>query len=167
MLRLQNVSISFLVLSGQGTHPDSVNLVRPPNTTIPKTLAALPNSQYPTTVPSCFGKNVGFAGTILCWSLRKAWLRESKGEFIPLTLRVPVGVELPSRVQLHNDCFDGCFDLLDIGLRTGLWRQRQDEKSRRDNRGVTSWTSRKMLLLDAIVQKSISWCMAFRDSNLS
>ena len=31
--------------SSDRTYPDSVNLVRPPNTTIPKTLAALPNSQ--------------------------------------------------------------------------------------------------------------------------
>lgn len=28
--------------------PDSVNRVRPPNTTMPKTLTALPTSQYPT-----------------------------------------------------------------------------------------------------------------------
>ena len=31
------------------TNPDSVSLVRPPNTTIPKTLVALPSSQYATT----------------------------------------------------------------------------------------------------------------------
>jgi hypothetical protein len=30
------------------TNPDSVSLVQPPNTTIPKTLAALPRSQYAT-----------------------------------------------------------------------------------------------------------------------
>jgi len=30
------------------SYPDSVSLVRPPKTTIPKTLAALPKSQYPT-----------------------------------------------------------------------------------------------------------------------
>lgn len=37
--------------------PDSVSLVRPPNTTIPKTLAALPRSQYATTLSLVFGKN--------------------------------------------------------------------------------------------------------------
>jgi len=36
--------------------PDSVNRVRPPNTTIPKTLAALPNSQYATDFELTSGK---------------------------------------------------------------------------------------------------------------
>lgn len=37
-------------------YPDSVRRVRPPNTTIPKTLAALPNSQYATTFWLVLGK---------------------------------------------------------------------------------------------------------------
>ena len=37
-------------------YPDSVRRVRPPNTTIPKTLAALPNSQYATAFWLVLGK---------------------------------------------------------------------------------------------------------------
>lgn len=37
-------------MQNRETHPDSVNLVKPPNTTMPKTLAALPKSQYATTL---------------------------------------------------------------------------------------------------------------------
>ena len=37
-------------------YPDSVRRVRPPNTTIPKTLAALPKSQYATTLWLVLGK---------------------------------------------------------------------------------------------------------------
>ena len=40
--------------------PDSVNRVRPPKMTIPKTLAALPKSQRPTPRLLCFGKNEDF-----------------------------------------------------------------------------------------------------------
>jgi hypothetical protein len=38
------------------TYPDSVNRVRPPNTTMPKTLAALPRSQYATALELVSGK---------------------------------------------------------------------------------------------------------------
>ena len=38
------------------TYPDSVSLVNPPKTTIPKTLAALPRSQYATTFDDVSGK---------------------------------------------------------------------------------------------------------------
>ena len=38
------------------TYPDSVNLVRPPKTTIPKTLAALPSNQYATVLSLTPGK---------------------------------------------------------------------------------------------------------------
>ena len=38
------------------THPDSVSRVHPPNTTIPKTLAALTNSQYATAFELVSGK---------------------------------------------------------------------------------------------------------------
>jgi hypothetical protein len=36
--------------------PDSVSLVNPPKTTIPKTLAALPSNQYATTLSLSIGK---------------------------------------------------------------------------------------------------------------
>jgi hypothetical protein len=38
------------------THPDSVKRVRPPKTTMPKTLAALPSSQYATPLELVLGK---------------------------------------------------------------------------------------------------------------
>jgi hypothetical protein len=41
-----------------GTYPDSVNRVRPPNTTIPNTLAALPRSQYATDFELVSGKKL-------------------------------------------------------------------------------------------------------------
>jgi len=41
----------------EAIYPDSVSLVRPPNTTIPKTDAALPNNQYATGLEVVFGKN--------------------------------------------------------------------------------------------------------------
>jgi hypothetical protein len=37
-------------------YPDSVKRVQPPNTTIPKTLAALPRSQYATALELVSGK---------------------------------------------------------------------------------------------------------------
>ena len=42
-------------------YPDSVNRVSPPKTTIPKTLAALPSSQYPTILLVVAGKNAVLA----------------------------------------------------------------------------------------------------------
>jgi len=44
-------------------YPDSVSLVNPPNTTIPKTLAALPKSQYAAALSLISGKefDLGFA----------------------------------------------------------------------------------------------------------
>ena len=40
----------------KSTNPDSVSLVKPPKTTIPKTLAALPSSQYATILSLTSGK---------------------------------------------------------------------------------------------------------------
>lgn len=40
----------------QSTYPDSVNRVKPPKITIPKTLAALPSSQYATALSLILGK---------------------------------------------------------------------------------------------------------------
>jgi hypothetical protein len=39
-----------------GTYPDSVRRVRPPKTTMPKTLAALPSSQYATLFDDTLGE---------------------------------------------------------------------------------------------------------------
>jgi hypothetical protein len=43
------------------TYPDSVRRVKPPNTTMPKTLAALPSSQYATLFDDVFGKLLDLA----------------------------------------------------------------------------------------------------------
>lgn len=45
-------------------YPDSVNLVRPPKTTIPKTLTALPMSQYPTLLEEALGHELLAASAI-------------------------------------------------------------------------------------------------------
>ena len=54
------------------TYPDSVNLVKPPQTTIPKTLTALPISQYPTTLEFVSGKDDDFGGASVVGSLGMA-----------------------------------------------------------------------------------------------
>ena len=74
-------------------YPDSVNLVNPPNTTIPNTLAALPNNQYATPLLLVFGKNPFFA----CCSARPiVWLRPVNGvpTFAAITLFPAGAVEL-------------------------------------------------------------------------
>lgn len=48
-----------------GLYPDSVSLVSPPNTTIPNTLAALPSSQYATTLSLISGKYLDRALVLL------------------------------------------------------------------------------------------------------
>lgn len=51
------IHFAFPTISMQTfTYPDSVNLVKPPNTTIPKTLTALPNNQYATDLSLTCGK---------------------------------------------------------------------------------------------------------------
>ena len=55
MLNLRPVSLDHQAHTN-GTHPDSVSRVSPPNTTIPNTLAALPKSQYATALWLVSGK---------------------------------------------------------------------------------------------------------------
>lgn len=69
------------------TYPDSVSLVRPPNTTMPKTLAALPRSQYATDLSLTSGKKLFL--TLPPWIVL---LREERGEVIctdSVSLTVP------------------------------------------------------------------------------
>ena len=47
-------------------YPDSVSRVRPPNTTMPNTLAALPRSQYATDFSLVVGKKPGFVFPAVC-----------------------------------------------------------------------------------------------------
>jgi hypothetical protein len=51
-------------MSRRSNYPDSVNLVRPPNTTMPKTLAALASSQYATLLSLVSGKLEAFSLTL-------------------------------------------------------------------------------------------------------
>ena len=46
------------------TYPDSVIRVRPPNTTMPKTLTALPSSQYATPLELVLGNDRDLAAAI-------------------------------------------------------------------------------------------------------
>ena len=48
---------------GEWMYPDSVNRVRPPHTTMPKTLAALPSNQYATIFSLVLG-NADFFATL-------------------------------------------------------------------------------------------------------
>jgi hypothetical protein len=69
MLNLRRHQVSQLIIwpgyiGRQGnnmTYPDSVKRVRPPKTTMPKTLAALPSSQYATLFEFVSGKLVFLA----------------------------------------------------------------------------------------------------------
>jgi hypothetical protein len=90
------------------TYPDSVSLVRPPKTTIPKTLAALPSNQYATVLSVTLGKLdpevcelVPLAATALEEHLVKAFLALSLMvvELILLCVR-GTGMEGVRRVAL-------------------------------------------------------------------
>jgi hypothetical protein len=58
-------------------YPDSVNLVSPPNTTIPNTLAVLANNQYATEFVLVLGKKLLSVSFVAFWLI--VWLRELKG----------------------------------------------------------------------------------------
>ena len=49
------------VSPGKATYPDSVSRVKPPKMTMPKTLTALPNSQYATPLSLVLGQLLEFA----------------------------------------------------------------------------------------------------------
>ena len=89
------------------TYPDSVNRVRPPKTTIPNTLAALPSNQYPTTLLVVSGKKANFtfvlasfkavvpdtdSASIVCVAIRRPRLSNGENTF-PFRCKVPVGDE--------------------------------------------------------------------------
>ena len=89
-------------------YPDSVNLVKPPKTTRPKTPAALPSSQYATIFSLISGKNFSFL-----WVLLIVLLREKRGDGelkVSDSLRLPA-VEacrlLDRRVVRNGDFFGG------------------------------------------------------------
>ena len=63
--------------------PDSVNLVKPPNTTIPNTLAALPSSQYATDLWLTSGKPV-FVLVLLVLSIPIVLLNAPSGDIVDI-----------------------------------------------------------------------------------
>lgn len=81
-------------------YPDSVNRVRPPNTTIPKTLAALPNNQYATPFEDVCGKNRlpdAFTVSLSTLEIVIVWLKELSGDAflnVPGTVSCTVAVLL-------------------------------------------------------------------------
>ena len=70
--RLEYCQSSLCDMGNIWAYPDSVSRVRPPKTTMPKTLAALPNSQYATTLSLVSGKNRLFAFSLLIVLLKDA-----------------------------------------------------------------------------------------------
>jgi hypothetical protein len=102
-----SVSISLeVVFFSSMTYPDSVSLVRPPKTTIPKTLAALPSNQYATVLSVTLGKLdpeacelVPLAATALEEHLVKAFLALSLMVLILLCVRGK-GMEGVRRVRV-------------------------------------------------------------------
>lgn len=60
--------------------PDSVSRVRPPNTTIPKTLAAEPRSQYATDFLDVSGHDDGLALEDCCALEPIFWLSAPRGD---------------------------------------------------------------------------------------
>ncbi len=63
-------------------YPDSVNLVKPPNTTIPNTLPAEANNQYPTALLDDSGKKPFFGMLFSFPCALIVWLRLLNGEFL-------------------------------------------------------------------------------------
>lgn len=64
------------------TYPDSVNRVKPPKTTIPKTLAADPKSQYATVFEDVSGKYPFFGIAFSFSALDIVLLKDDNGEFL-------------------------------------------------------------------------------------
>ena len=88
------------------TYPDSVNRVRPPNTTMPNTLAALPNNQYATPFEDVSGKNRLPEAFAFCLSaLEIVWLKELSGDaflIVPGTVSCNVAALLLHRMFRDN-----------------------------------------------------------------
>ena len=101
-------------------YPDSVSRVRPPNTTIPNTLAALPRSQYATDFSLVLGKKPGFVFPGVCpidlpktdkgddEPLADAKVSEiSDDARLVLVLNASVGLENASLKRLGRDTMRG------------------------------------------------------------
>ena len=109
MLRLRHVLASLDMMWNASTYPDSVSRVNPPNTTIPKTLAALPSSQYATVFELVSGKREGFC-TALCASAAAARKRADDWNdlaWIEATTPLPlIGLEFVVKLTRALDLFN-------------------------------------------------------------
>lgn len=105
-------------------YPDSVSLVRPPKTTMPKTLAALPRSQYATIFSLTSGKCLfrSLAALIL-------WLKEDRGDD-----RADLESSEAAAVAYHLDVKVASVDFGRTGARKH--RQRQNVNTRCGNFGA-------------------------------
>lgn len=91
------------------SYPDSVRRVSPPNTTMPKTLAALPSSQYATDLELVSGKKAFFARVDLAL-MPIVLLSEPSGDAVPFA----EGMVL---------CAGACVDWDRKACRKGVWRR--------------------------------------------
>lgn len=116
------------------TYPDSVSRVRPPKTTIPNTLAALPSNQYATLFDVVSGKLLALALDLVATSARIA----------PSALVASTVALLRNGwVDFHRTDFKtdgrGTEDRdADTAGRIGELRQGPYTKSRRESRGAAA-----------------------------
>jgi hypothetical protein len=105
-------------------YPDSVNRVQPPNTTIPKTLAALPSSQYATALELVSGKLEAF---FVC-----AW----NGWALSDETNVDVDLLIVQAEALFDLIVAGAFRVEGLASCDALVLQRRQSKKRRESLGA-------------------------------
>lgn len=112
-------------------YPDSVNRVRPPKTTMPKTLAALPNSQYATDFELVSGNELfALLEVGIVWPMEVG--------FVVFLANPPN--ELEDAVVLENLVLWKKLDLIRCGAIDAFGRERQrwQMKKSLDNFGITA-----------------------------
>jgi hypothetical protein len=120
------------------TYPDSVNLVSPPKTTIPKTLAAEPKSQYATVFEELSGKNPLF-GRALSDTLEMVLLNDFNGvgffDIFVFGALDPLGstaAELLNRIAWERFALKGNLSVRDAGREYFMhWWQTKKSLERR------------------------------------
>ena len=130
------------------TYPDSVSLVRPPNTTMPKTLAALPRSQYATTLSLVSGKNDDLTDDLVLSGFR--WidlLREKSVEGPPEGDATASMLEVT--VRRVGDL--NAFRYGVVGRPLGKMREHEHEKNCFDKLGAALRKAGKALNIDAMI----------------
>lgn len=123
-------------------YPDSVSRVRPPNTTMPKTLAALPNNQYATDFDVVFGKLLD---------------RGALSAVVPIVAFWIVAVFRRGWVDFHR--IDRTIDDWGLGIgdaetaaRIGELRQGPYTKRRRERRGAAVRSCGKAWKMEAMAR---------------